>query len=327
MNKALRIGSRGSELALWQAQSVQQQLARFHPDVECSLLVIKTGGDIVQGAALWKMGNKGIFIREIETALLNGEIDLAVHSLKDLPTQLPDGLVIGAITERADVRDVFIPHPANRERTLEKQPHGAKIATGSLRRRSQLLSLRPDLEIIDFRGNVNTRFRKLGESDWAGMILAKAGVERLGMMHQVGETLEATVMLPAVGQGALAIEVRDGDTLVADLVGVLNHQPTAQVTTAERALLRRLEGGCQIPVGALGRIESANGVMPTLTLDAMVGSLDGKTVVRAKTKGLPEESEKVGAELAEILLRNGAAGILQSIRNLSQPGVVSRNES
>jgi len=310
------IGSRGSELALWQANWVQRELQKRFPALEIPVEIIKTKGDKILDSPLSKIGDKGLFTREIEAALLAKEIDLAVHSLKDLPTQLPDGLTIGAICEREDVRDVFIPHPNNSVKKLFDQPKGAKIATGSLRRKCQLLRLRPDLEIIDIRGNLSTRMKKLEESDWAGMMLARAGVVRLGWQGRIGESIDAKTILPAVGQGALGIEIRIGDERIAELIKTLHHYFTAQAALAERALLRKLEGGCQVPIGTFGRIEEENGVK-VLKLDAMVGSLDGKNVVRGKTHGTPSTAEWIGEQLAETLLKGGADRILESIRAIT----------
>ncbi len=310
------IGSRGSELALWQANWVQRELHKRFPALEIPVEIIKTKGDKILDSPLSKIGDKGLFTREIEAALLAKEIDLAVHSLKDLPTELPDGLTIGAICEREDVRDVFIPHPNNSVKKLFDQPKGAKIATGSLRRKCQLLRLRPDLEIIDIRGNLNTRMKKLEESDWAGMMLARAGVIRLGWQDRIGETVDAEKILPAVGQGALGIEIRVGDERIAELVKTLHHYFTAQAALAERALLRKLEGGCQVPIGTFARIEKENGES-MLKLDAMVGSLDGKTVVRGKMHGAPSTAERIGEQLAETLLKGGADRILESIRAIT----------
>ncbi len=320
-SESVRIGSRGSELALWQARWVQSELLRLHPGIDVTITVIRTKGDRVFDSPLSRIGDKGLFTREIEAAMLNHDVDLAVHSLKDLPTELPDGLVLGAVCRREDVRDVFIPHPDNPGRKLLEQGDGARIATGSLRRKCQLLNLRSDFEIIDIRGNLNTRFRKLEESDWAGMILARAGVVRLGLGERIGETIAADVILPAVGQGALAVEIRQDDRATGRLVLGLNHAATVQATTAERALLRRLEGGCQVPIGTFGRVEPRGEIGNELTLDAMVGSLDGKTVVRGKTHGDPEHAEELGRRLAEVLLKGGADRILDEIRERT-PGYV-----
>ncbi len=312
----LIIGSRGSELALWQARWVQSELQKLFPAKEIRIDIIKTKGDKILDSPLSQIGDKGLFTREIENALLAGEIDLAVHSLKDLPTMLPEGLTLGTICKREDVRDVFIPHPQNPIRTLLDQPANAKIATGSLRRKSQLLSLRADFVIVDIRGNLNTRMKKLDESDWAGMILAQAGVVRLGWQDRIGESISPDKILPAVSQGALGIEIRENDTATAEMLTSLHHLPTAQAALAERALLRKLEGGCQVPIGTYGRIEKENG-QQVLKLDAVVGSLDGKTLVRGKMHGSPSRAEMIGAELAEILLQGGADRILASIRAAS----------
>ncbi|MBI5471142.1 MAG: hydroxymethylbilane synthase [Ignavibacteriae bacterium] len=307
------IGSRGSDLAMWQAHWVQAQLQKRFPGLDVSIEVIKTKGDKILDSPLSKIGDKGLFTREIEAALLTKQIDLAVHSLKDLPTQLPSGLMIGAISEREDVRDVFIPHPRNNVVSLKGQPQGAKIATGSLRRKCQLLNLRPDLEIIDIRGNLNTRMKKLEESDWSGMMLARAGVVRLGWQDRIGDTLDAEVILPAVGQGALGIEIRVDDNRIARIVKSLHHYATAQAALAERALLRRLEGGCQVPIGTYGRVASEDN-QDVLRLDAIVGSLDGKTIVRGKIHGSVSSAEELGTRLAETLIKSGADRILESIR-------------
>jgi hydroxymethylbilane synthase len=317
-SRILRIGTRGSALALWQAHWVQNRLRQQHPDLAVELSVIKTTGDRILDSPLSTIGDRGLFTREIESALLAGEIDCAVHSLKDLPTELPEGLEIGAVTERADVRDVFIPHPANSRTKLRDQLQEARIATGSLRRKSQLAALRPDYSIVDIRGNLNTRLKKLEESDWAGMVLARAGVVRLGLESRIGETIPTEVMLPAVGQGALGIETRAGDRRILTLIGGLAHGETERGTAAERALLRRLEGGCQIPIGAYGRIALDEHGLSRLHLEALVGSLDGAKIVRGRVEGAPAEAELLGTRLAEELLSRGAQAILSEIRTSDQ---------
>ena len=306
------IGSRGSALALWQAHWVQAELKREFPALRTTIEIIKTTGDRILDSPLSMIGDRGLFTREIEEALLEHRIDLAVHSLKDLPTELPDGLCLGATCVREDVRDVFIPHSGNPRRLLLEQLPGARIATGSLRRRSQLLHLRPDFEIIDIRGNLNTRMSKLEESAWAGMILARAGVVRLGWEKAIGESIPADVLLPAVGQGALGIEIRKGDKETLALVAPLGHIPTTQATVAERALLRRLGGGCQVPIGTFARMEKGSPFQ--LHLDAVVGSLDGRRLVRGKIHGDPAGAEAIGGKLAETLLAGGADRILRDIR-------------
>lgn len=317
-NSPVRIGSRGSELALWQARWVQRELARRFKNPDITVTIIKTKGDNILDSPLSSIGDKGLFTKEIEVALLSGEIDLAVHSLKDLPTELPAGLTIGAVCKREDIRDVFIAHPDNSLKTLLDQPDGAKIATGSLRRKSQLLHLRPDVEVIDIRGNLNTRMKKLEESDWSGMILARAGVVRLGWENRIGETIEPDVILPAVGQGALGIEIRDGDARIAGMVAQLADTPTLQATLAERSLLRRLQGGCQVPIGTYGRIESRDNGTPALYLDAIVGSIDGRTMVKGRIHGSPDDAESLGQRLADTLLDGGADNILRSIRTSAE---------
>ena len=309
----LKIGSRGSDLAMWQARWVKNALETKFKELTVEILTIKTKGDKILDSPLSKVGDKGLFTREIELALLKGEIDIAVHSLKDLPTELPAGLTIGAICEREDVRDVFIPHLRNSVKKLLDQPQGTTIATGSLRRKCQLLNLRPDLEVVDIRGNLNTRLEKLRQSDWGGMLLARAGVVRLGWSHLVGDTLDVTTMLPAVGQGALGIEIRDGDRRIADYVSSLHHLPTAHAARAERALLHQLEGGCQVPIGTFGRIGNDGDLM----LDAIVGSLDGRKVVRGGIHGSPSDAVLLGEKLADQLLGSGAREILAGIRELS----------
>lgn len=305
----LTIGTRGSELAQWQTAWIAQQLQHSSPEVSVETVVIKTTGDKILDSPLSKIGDKGLFTKEIERALLDGTIDLAVHSLKDLPTVVPQGLTIAVVTEREDVRDVFISHPGKKYPSLKEVPRNGAIATGSLRRKCQLLHHRPDLHIVDLRGSLRTRREKLEKSDWDGMVLAKAGVTRLGWTEMIAEVFEPDYMLPAVGQGALAVEIREDDRELLTMLMPLNHLPTQQATSGERALLRRLEGGCQIPIGTYGRI--TNGAF---LLDAIVGSLDGSTIVRGSIKGSPSESESLGRQLAEELVSKGAGKILDEIR-------------
>lgn len=309
MKEKIIIGSRGSALALWQTNWVKAELQKYFPAIQIEVELIKTTGDKILDSPLSKIGDKGLFTKELETALLNKRIDLAVHSLKDVPTKVPDGLWISAVTEREDVHDVFIAPIKSSYKSLDQVPSGAEVATGSLRRKCQLLNWRSDLQLIDIRGNLNTRFAKLDESDWAGMILARAGVMRLGWEKRITQILPLEKMLPAVGQGALGIETRTDDSSVNEIVLKLSHYATAISTKGERALLRHLEGGCQIPIGAFGRIETG-----VFKLDALIGSLDGKSIVRDSIEGKPENSEKLGIELAERLLKNGGSEILKEIR-------------
>jgi hydroxymethylbilane synthase len=305
----LVVGSRRSQLALWQTGLITSQLERIAPELAIEIRTITTTGDKILDSPLSKIGDKGLFTKEIEQQMLEGTIDLAVHSLKDMPTQIPAGLTIGAITEREDVRDVFISHPKKPYTALRELPVGARIATGSLRRKCQLRSFRPDLTIIDIRGNLKTRFEKLDNSDWDGMILANAGVKRLGWEARITEILPLEIMLPAVGQGALAVEIREGDTRVAELIRSLHHEATAIATRAERALLRHLEGGCQVPIGTYGRIEHGK-----LRLDALIGSVDGTRIVRGEITGELSQAEQLGVKLANDLLENGGREILEDIR-------------
>jgi hydroxymethylbilane synthase len=307
MKKTLAIGTRGSALALWQAEHVQARLKKHFRNLEVELRIIKTKGDRILDQSLSKIGDKGLFTREIENALLANKVDIAVHSLKDLPTETPAGLTIAAISEREVVNDVLI---SSRWKSISDLPEGAVIATGSLRRTSQLRHLRPDLEIIDIRGNLNTRMQKFDASEWDGMMLAYAGVMRLGWEHRIAQIIPTSLILPAVGQGALGIEIRDGDKETAKYVALLNDEETAVAATAERALLRTLEGGCQIPIGAYARRIGSR-----LTLDAMVGSIDG--AIRLDTRGTTTDfarAGELGIRLAEKLLANGAREILDAIR-------------
>ncbi len=312
-NKTIIIGSRASELALWQSEYVASLIRQLHPSIAVEIKKIKTTGDIILDSPLSKIGDKGLFTKELDRALLDGEIDLAVHSLKDVPTQLNPGLMLGAIMKREDVRDVFISHPAKNYSSLNDVPAKGTIATGSLRRKCQLLHHRPDLNIVDIRGNLKTRKEKLEQSDWDGMLLAKAGVTRLGWTSLIAEIFSATFILPAVGQGALGIEIRESDSEIKDIISPLGDKDTHQATIGERALLRRLEGGCQIPIGTFGRIENERFI-----LDAIVGSIDGKRIVTGSIDGSPEESEKLGTKLAEDLLSRGAKEILEEIRKNAQ---------
>jgi hydroxymethylbilane synthase len=305
------IGSRGSQLALYQAEWVKARLTEAHPGFNFPVKVISTSGDAVLDRPLHELGGKGVFTKEIEDALIAREIDLAVHSLKDVPTELPPGLVLAAITRREDARDVFIPHPKASVRTLDGLSGGAVVATGSLRRRAQLLSWGKGLNVVDLRGNLATRFSKLEKSDWAGMILAKAGVLRLGLADRIGETIDIERMVPAPGQGALGIEVRAGEPDVEAVLSVIVSEATTFATSAERAFLARLEGGCKVPIGAYGRIEDG-----TLHLEGLVASVDGALVYRGRVSGDPSDAAGLGDRLAGTLLESGAGKALEGVRLL-----------
>jgi len=305
----IRIGTRGSELALRQTHYVKTLLESRFPGIVIDVQIIKTTGDTILDSPLAEIGDKGLFTKELEEALLDGRIDSAVHNCKDIPAVIPEDIRIASVLEREDTRDVFIGHPKNPHRLFMSLPGSAVIATGSLRRRCQILNARQDIQIVDIRGNIRTRFKKLDESNWAGIILAKAGITRLDCTQRITEILPHEIMLPAAGQGALAVEIRNGDKRVEELLRPLHHIPTALSVTAERSLLRRLEGGCQIPIGAYGQLQGDE-----LRLDAMIGSLDGKRIVKGNRTGNRTDSERIGIELAEELLSRGGKGILDEIR-------------
>jgi hydroxymethylbilane synthase len=312
MSNHLRIGTRSSELALWQTYHVKALLEARFPGIVIDVLKIKTTGDKILDAPLAKIGDKGLFTKELEIALLDNRVDIAVHSYKDVPTLIPDGLTIAAVLEREDVHDVFIVNRKKSHYNFAKLPLNAMVATGSLRRKCQLLNARPDIQIAEIRGNLNTRMKKLDSSEWDGMILAKAGVIRLGLAERITDVLPFELMLPAVGQGALAIESRANDQHVQEMLRPLHHHPTAATITAERALLRYLEGGCQIPIGAFGQI-----IGKDIHLDAVIGSLDGKQMVRGKKTETIFNAEQMGFDLAKELFDRGGKEILEEIRKTS----------
>ncbi|MGP8157971.1 MAG: hydroxymethylbilane synthase [Candidatus Acidiferrales bacterium] len=308
--KPLRIGTRSSALALWQANHVRQELARLR-GIAIEIVPIRTTGDHRQSAsiaqasqAIGAEGGKGIFIKEIEDALLSGTVDLAVHSMKDVPTETPRGLAFPAITKREDPRDCLI---SRRSLTLDKLPQGARVGTSSLRRQAQLRRYRPDLQVLDVRGNVDTRLKKAAAGEFDAIVLAVAGIARLGESHRITEIFSSEVMLPAVGQGALGIETRadDGDT--SRLVSSLDDAEARACVTAERALLRELEGGCQVPLGAWARKVSDAEII----LEACVLSPDGAQFVRGDERGAAGDAEAVGERLARTLIEAGADKILR----------------
>jgi hydroxymethylbilane synthase len=305
LRKEIRIGTRGSALALWQAEWVKSELEKKYPGMTVSLTKIKTTGDKILDVPLAKVGGKGLFVKEIEEAMLRSEIDIAVHSMKDVPTFFPDGLHLGAITKREDPRDAFISRNKVKFKDL---PRGANIGTSSLRRQAQLMNIRPDFVIHQLRGNVDTRIRKLREGQFDAIILAAAGVKRLGLAENVTEYLDAELSLPAIGQGALGIECRVDDRELNDLIAFFNHQESRVCVTGERALLRRLEGGCQVPIACYGQIRNNN-----LSLVGLVGSVDGKTLIKDAIEGPQSEAERLGVTLAEKLLKQGADVILREV--------------
>jgi hydroxymethylbilane synthase len=305
----VRLASRGSTLALWQAHHVQALLRARHHGLDVDIEILHTTGDIITDVPLAMIGDKGLFTKEVDGAVLDGRADCAVHSFKDVPTKMTDGLVLAAVMEREDPRDAFLAAPG-RPASLSALPEGACIGTSSLRRRSILLHARPDLVVEDLRGNLDTRFRKLAEGHYDGIILALAGVRRFGREDAVAQVLEPPQWLPAAGQGALAIIARQDDTATLQLLEDLDHAPTRAATAAERAFLARLEGGCQIPIGALAVIE--NGV---LALRGLVASLDGTTIIRGEIEGDPGDATRLGEELARQLVGKGADRVLREVRN------------
>jgi hydroxymethylbilane synthase len=301
----LRIGTRGSALALWQAEWVKAQLLAAHEELAVELLVIKTTGDKILDVPLAKVGGKGLFVKEIEEALLDGRADLAVHSVKDMPAELPEGLHLAVMPPREDPRDALI---SRNGAGLQALPHGARVGTSSLRRAAQLLHLRPDLRIETLRGNVDTRLRKLGSEGFDAIVLAAAGLKRMELSHVVSEYLEPERILPAVGQGALGIETRTGDGFTNEMVTSLAHQQTMTIVRAERAFLKRLEGGCQVPIGAHATMEGE-----TLILTGMVADLEGVRLIRKELRGDAHQPEIVGERLAEVILESGGAEILAEL--------------
>lgn len=296
------IGSRGSQLALWQSNWVKDRLA--HTGLEVEIKVIKTTGDKLEDVPLAQSGTKGLFIKEIEEALADGTVDVAVHSMKDLPTEQPAGLVIVAVPEREDARDVLI---SNNGQRFVDLPAGARVGTSSVRRQAQLRRLRGELNLVPLRGNLDTRLKKLGRGDCDALVLAAAGVHRLGFQARITEYFSPDAMCPAVGQGALAIETRQGDERTERAVRPLDHVPTHQAVRAERALLRYLGGGCQVPIAA-----HAVATGGQLNLVGLVASLDGSLVKRAAAAGTIEDPEGLGVRVATHLLQQGARAILES---------------
>ncbi|MGA7144239.1 MAG: hydroxymethylbilane synthase [Desulfobacterales bacterium] len=306
MNKTLKIGTRGSRLALWQANWVKTALEAEDPSLSIELVIIKTKGDKILDVPLAKVGGKGLFVKEIEESLLNENIDLAVHSMKDMPAQIPQGLCIAAIPQREDPKDVLI---SKDNRRFSELPAGAIVGTGSLRRKAQLLFARPDLVVAPLRGNIDTRLKKLETENLDAIILAAAGVKRMGFENKATEYLDENIMLPAVGQGALCIEIRQNDPLVGPVVAGLEDSKTRAVIRGERAFSERLEGGCQVPIAAHGTIHNN-----LFTLSGLVASVDGKTRYKHAMQGPENESATIGLELAEHLISMGAKTIIDNLK-------------
>jgi len=304
-HRTITIGTRGSQLALWQANWVKGAIGRSHPDTPVELAIIKTKGDKILDVPLAKVGGKGLFVKEIEEALLDGRIDLAVHSMKDMPADIPDGLCIGAVPAREEPRDVLI---TRSDRPLDDLPHSARVGTSSLRRSAQLLHRRSDLTIVPLRGNLNTRLKKLETEGLDAIVLAAAGIRRLGLADRITQILDESIMLPAVGQGALCIESRQADDTVAPLLTALDDGPTRAVVLGERAFLNRLEGGCQVPIAGHGHLDGGSFVLTGLVCD-----VDGTRQIKATRSGPVDQNEAVGRELADMLLAEGADRILERL--------------
>ncbi len=301
----LKIATRQSPLALWQANYVKDRLIQLYPALSVELVPMVTKGDVILDTPLAKIGGKGLFVKELETALLNGEADIAVHSMKDVPMQFPQGLGLSVICPREDPRDAFV---SNKYRTLNELPQGAVVGTSSLRRQCQLKQLRPDLDIRSLRGNVGTRLSKLDQGDYDAVILASAGLIRLGLRERIASFIEPEISLPAAGQGAVGIECRVDDQDVHQLLAPLADATTTACVLAERAMNNRLQGGCQVPIGGYAVLQNNE-----IHLRALVGALDGSAIIRAEGKSAVENGEELGVQIAEQLLRQGADKILQSI--------------
>ncbi len=308
MNQTLRIATRQSPLALWQAEFVKTELQQRHPDLRVELVGITSRGDQLLDTPLSKVGGKGLFVKELQQALLDQRADIAVHSMKDVPMDLPDELHIGTICLRENPRDALV---SNRYTDLSQLPPGAIVGTSSLRRQCQLLRYRPDLVVRFLRGNVNSRLAKLDAGDYDAIILASAGLLRLGMQQRIASCLEPELILPAGGQGAVGIELRRDDAAVAQLIAPLHHHSTAICVAAERALGRKLQGGCQVPIAAFAEIDDSSN--PILQMRSLVGSPDGKTLLTAAGSASIDEAESLGIGLAENLLAQGAADILAAV--------------
>jgi len=303
--KPLRIGSRGSILARWQAEFVRKQLFQL-TGVEAEIIIIKTSGDKMQQQPLTQLGGKGIFVKELEEALLEEAVDLAVHSVKDIPTETPGRLHFPAVCRRDDVRDCLVSHTGT---LLANLKQGARVGTGSLRRQAQLRHYRPDLDFRELRGNVDTRLRKVESGEYDAIVLSKAGLDRLGWSQKITEPISTDISLPAVGQGAIAIQSRVSDRDADEFLSKLDDMETRTSIVAERALLSALQGGCQVPIGAWGRVERSE-----LVMEAVVCSVDGAQYVREKATASPDQAAQLGEHLARVLAEGGARTILEEVQ-------------
>lgn len=305
MTETVRIATRKSPLALWQAEFVKAELLRYHPHIQVELVPMSTRGDKILDTPLAKVGGKGLFVKELEVAMLAGEADIAVHSMKDVPMEFPEGLELAAICEREDPRDAFV---SNQYQSLEELPAGAVVGTSSLRRQCQLRERYPHLQIKDLRGNVNTRLAKLDAGEYAAIILATAGLVRLEMAERITKRLATEDSLPAGGQGAVGIEARSNDPRIKALLAPLHHPVTACCVTAERAMNRQLQGGCQVPIACFAELDNGQ-----IHLRGLVGSVDGATILRDEIHGAAEKAEQLGVALADRLLEQGAGEILAQV--------------
>ena len=301
----VKVGTRGSKLALAQANSVVENIKKTAPEITAEMIVIKTSGDIMQDISLLQIGGQGVFVKEIEEALLSGSIDLAVHSMKDVPGEAPAGLIFAAILPREDVRDILV---SRGNIKMEFMPKGAKIGTGSLRRGAQIKAMLPDVEIVPLRGNIDTRLKKIETENLTGVILAAAGMKRLGYVQRIAQYLPIELMLPAVGQGALGLQIRKTDSELLKVLSKLNHPPTATEVTAERSYLRALGGGCRLPIAAYGLIEGQR-----LTLQGLVAAPNGTSVIRDKVWGALDEAEELGKKLANMIMEKGGKQLLNLV--------------
>ena len=301
----VRIATRKSALALWQANFVKAELEVAHPGLQVELVPMSTQGDKILDTPLAKIGGKGLFVKELETAMLEGRADIAVHSMKDVPVDFPEGLMLHTICQREDPRDAFV---SNTYQQLADLPQGAVVGTSSLRRQCQIKAMRPDLQIKDLRGNVNTRLAKLDAGEFDAIILASAGLIRLGFEARIASFLDVGISLPANGQGAVGIECRSDDLVVQQLLAPLEHQETRICVLAERAMNRKLQGGCQVPIGAFAVLQQNE-----LWLRGLVGQLDGSEILRSEIRGEATQAEQLGTQLAEQLLALGADRILDAV--------------
>ena len=309
MGELLKIATRQSPLALWQAEFVKSELEKFHSTLTVELVPMVTRGDKILDTPLAKIGGKGLFVKELEHAMLENRADLAVHSMKDVPMEFPDGLGLSIICEREDPRDAFV---SNEFKHIDDLPHGAKVGTCSLRRQCQLKAKRPDIQIADLRGNVGTRLSKLDAGQYDGIILASAGLKRLKLIERIAHEIETDWMLPAGGQGAVGIECRVDDQRVLDLLAPLNHPTTATRVKAERAVNRFLQGGCQVPIGVYSTINDQQ-----IEITALVGEVDGSLIIQHQIQGHIEQAEALGVKLAKMLLDSGAGKILSKLAESS----------